>query len=109
MNWLILLCAIALEVIGTSALKASEGFTRLIPTAITIGSYIGAFYFLSLVLRTIPMGIAYALWSGVGIVAISIIGLVVYRQQLDLAAYIGIGLILAGTCVINLFSKATAG
>lgn len=106
MNWFFLLGAIAFEIVATSALKATEGFSRLAPTAVTIVCYIAAFFCLSLALRTIPMGVAYALWSGIGIVAISVIGLVVYRQQLDAAAYAGIGLILAGTLVINLFSRA---
>lgn len=106
MNWLYLLGAIAFEIVATSALKATDGFSRLGPTALTITCYIAAFFCLSVALRTIPMGIAYALWSGIGIVAISVIGLVVYRQQLDAAAYAGIALILAGTLVINLFSRA---
>lgn len=108
MNWLFLVGAIAFEIVGTSALKATEGFSRVVPTAVTVLCYTGAFFCLSLALRTIPMGIAYAIWSGVGIVAISVIGLVVYRQNLDTAAYVGIGLIVAGTLVINLFSRATA-
>lgn len=98
--------AIAFEIVATSALKATEGFSRLAPTVLTVSCYIGAFFCLSLALRTIPMGVAYALWSGLGIVAISIIGMVLYRQQLDAPAYTGIALILAGTLVINVFSRA---
>ncbi|HUD29624.1 MAG TPA: multidrug efflux SMR transporter [Novosphingobium sp.] len=104
MNWLYLLAAIAFEIVATSALKATDGFTRIVPTGVTVACYIGAFFCLSVALRTIPMGVAYAIWSGVGIVAISVIGLVLYRQTLDAAALAGIGLILAGTLVINLFS-----
>lgn len=106
MNWLYLMGAIAFEIVATSALKATEGFSRLAPTVLTVSCYIGAFFCLSLALRTIPMGVAYALWSGLGIVAISIIGMVLYRQQLDAPAYTGIALILAGTLVINVFSRA---
>lgn len=107
MNWLFLFGAIASEIVATSALKATEGFSRPLPTTITVAGYLAAFYCLSMALRTIPMGIAYAIWSGVGIVAISVIGAVVYRQALDLGAVLGIGLILAGTLVINLFSRAS--
>ncbi|MDA4846490.1 DMT family transporter [Hoeflea poritis] len=107
MNWLFLFIAITGEVIGTSALKASEGFTRLGPSTITVIGFAIAFYFLALALRTIPMGIAYAVWSGAGIVAISILGYVLYRQSLDWPALVGIGLILAGVLVINTLSNAT--
>lgn len=106
MNWIYLIAAIGFEIVATSALKATDGFTRAIPTAVTVTCYVAAFFCLSVALRTIPMGIVYAIWSGVGIVAISAIGLVLYRQQLDAAALVGIGLILAGTLVINLFSHA---
>jgi small multidrug resistance pump len=105
-NWLFLLAAIGCEVIATSALKASDGFTRLLPTGVVVVGYIAAFYCLSVALRGISMGIAYAVWSGVGIVAISVIGLVAYRQRLDAAALAGIALILAGPLVINLLSKS---
>lgn len=100
--------AIVAEVIATSALKAANGFTVLWPSLIVAIGYVVAFYFLSLTLKTMPVGIAYAIWSGLGIVAVSIIAFVVYRQVLDLPALIGMGLILAGVLVINLFSK-TAG
>jgi small multidrug resistance pump len=105
MNYAYLLAAIILEVIATSALKASEGFSRLWPSLIVVVGYGLAFYFLSLTLRTIPVGIAYALWSGIGIVLIAAVGWVVYRHPLDAAALIGMGLILAGILIINLFSK----
>lgn len=106
MSWLYLSIAIFAEIIATSALKSAAGFTRLWPSLITATGYAIAFFFLSLSLRTIPVGIAYAVWSGVGIVAIALIGLWFFQQQLDLAAYIGIGLIIAGVVVLNLFSKA---
>jgi small multidrug resistance pump len=108
MSYLYLTIAIVAEVIATSALKASEGFTNLIPSLIVTVGYGVAFYFLSLVLKTIPVGIAYAIWSGLGIVLISIIGLVLFQQKLDLAAIIGMGLIIAGVVVINVFSTSVS-
>ncbi len=108
MNWIFLAIAITGEVVGTSALKASEGFTRFGPSAITTIGFAVAFYFLALALRTIPMGIAYAVWSGAGIVMISLVGYFVYKQTLDLPALIGIGLILAGVLVLNVASGSTA-
>jgi small multidrug resistance pump len=93
------------EVIATSCLKASESFTRLWPAVATVAGYGIAFYFLTLVLRTMPTGIAYAIWSGVGIVLISVVGWVVFKQKLDLPAMLGLGLIIAGVLVVNLFSK----
>lgn len=101
-----LIIAIAVEVIATSALKASDGFTRPVPTAITLIGYAIAFYCLSLALRSIPVGIAYAIWSGIGIVAISVIGLLLFGQRLDWPAIAGIALILAGVLVLNLFSSS---
>ena len=106
MNWVYLTIAITGEVIGTTALKASEGFTRPAASAITALGFGVAFYFLSLSLRTIPVGIAYAIWAGVGVVMISAIGYFRFKQSLDLAALIGIGLIVAGVIVINVFSKS---
>ena len=108
MNWLYLAIAIVAEVIATSALKASEGFTRPIPAALVVVGYGIAFYMLSLTLRTIPMGVVYAIWSGAGIVLITLVGYFMFRQRLDLPALIGIGLIVAGVLVMQLFSKATA-
>lgn len=105
-NWLFLGAAILCEIVATSALKAAQGFTRPVPTLIVTIGYAAAFYCLSLALRTIPMGVAYAIWSGIGIVVISLVGLLVYRQALDAAALAGIGLIVAGTLVINLFSHS---
>jgi small multidrug resistance pump len=106
MKWLFLSIAIIAEVIGTSALKSAEGFTKLIPSAIVVIGYGISFYFLSLTLKLIPVGIAYAIWSGVGITLISIIGYFLYKQSIDLPAIIGILLIMAGVIVINLFSKS---
>jgi len=108
MGYLYLAVAIISEVIGTSALKASNEFTRPVPSVITAVAFACAFFCLSLTLRTIPVGIAYAIWSGVGIVLISVIALVLFGQKLDLPALIGMGLIVAGVLVINLFSKSTA-
>ncbi|HEX7387733.1 MAG TPA: multidrug efflux SMR transporter [Castellaniella sp.] len=104
MSWLYLTIAIAAEVVATTALKASHGFTRLGPSGITLVGYGIAFYLLALALRTIPVGIAYAVWSGVGIVAIAAIGYFVFNQALNAAGVIGIGLILAGVLVLNVFS-----
>ena len=106
MHWLYLTIAIVSEVIATSALKAADGFTRWVPSLIVVVGYSSAFYFLSLTLRTLPLGIAYAVWSGVGVALITILGWAVYHQTLDLAACIGIGLIVAGVLVLNLFSRS---
>lgn len=105
--YLSLAIAIVAEVIATTALRASTGFTVLVPSAIAIVGYVVAFYFLSLTLRTMPVGIAYALWSGIGIVLISFAGWLIYKQVLDAPAIIGMALIGAGVIVINLFSKST--
>ncbi|HML42973.1 MAG: QacE family quaternary ammonium compound efflux SMR transporter [Hyphomicrobium zavarzinii] len=99
--------AIVLEVIATSALKASEGFSKPLPTLVVAIGYGAAFYFLSLALRTIPVGVAYAVWSGIGIVLISAIGWVAFGQKLDLAALIGLSLIIAGVIVVNVFSASS--
>ncbi len=104
--YLSLAVAIVAEVIATTALRASTGFTVLVPSAIAIVGYVVAFYFLSLTLKTMPVGIAYALWSGIGIVLISIAGWLIYKQVLDAPALIGMALIGAGVIVINLFSKS---
>ncbi len=106
MSWLYLAIAIGAEIIATTALKASDGFTRLYPAVITTVGYLVSFYFLALTLRVIPVGVAYAIWSGAGIVAISLIGYVMFKQTLDTAALIGIGLIVAGVLVLNIFSKS---
>lgn len=108
MTYLYLIIAIVAEVIATSALKTAEGFTRLVPSLIVVVGYAIAFYCLSLVLRTMPVGIAYAIWSGVGIVLVAAIGAVLFGQKLDLAAIIGLGLIIAGVLVVNLVSKSVS-
>ncbi|WP_127091254.1 DMT family transporter [Aquabacter cavernae] len=108
MTYLYLFIAIVAEVIATSALKAAEGFTRLGPSIIVAVGYAIAFYCLSLVLRTMPVGIAYAVWSGVGIVLVAGIGAVLYGQKLDLPAIVGLGLIIAGVLVVNLLSKTVS-
>ena len=98
--------AIVAEVIGTTALKASDSFTRTLPSLITVGCYALSFYLLTFSLRVLPTGIAYAIWSGVGIVLISIVSWLYFKQSLDLAAIAGLALISAGVLVINLFSKS---
>ncbi|WP_417310045.1 SMR family transporter [Devosia sp.] len=105
--YLSLAIAIVAEVVATSALRAANGFTVFMPSAISILGYAVAFYFLSMTLKTMPVGLAYAIWSGAGIVLVSLVGLVLYRQTLDLPAVLGMGLIVAGVLVINLFSKST--
>ena len=107
-HWVYLITAIVSEVIATSALKASTGFTKPLPSVVVVIGYLVSFYFLSLTLKTIPVGIAYAIWSGVGVVLISVVAWLLYGQRLDLPALIGMGLIISGVMVINLFSK-TAG
>ncbi|MFK0683224.1 SMR family transporter [Ochrobactrum sp. BD67] len=101
----ILAIAIVSEVIGTLSLKASEGFTRLGPSLIVIVAYGLAFYFLSMTLKSIPVGIAYAVWSGIGVTLVALIGWLLFGQKLDLAAVLGMGLIIAGVIVLNLFSN----
>ncbi|WP_366656236.1 multidrug efflux SMR transporter [Fodinicurvata sp. EGI_FJ10296] len=105
-NYIYLGIAIVFEVIGTSALQASRQFTRPIPSLVVITAYGLAFYFLSFTLRTIPVGVAYAIWSGLGIVLISSIGVFWFRQSLDWPAVAGLGLIIAGVLVVNLFSNS---
>ncbi|WP_334176235.1 multidrug efflux SMR transporter [Pseudoxanthobacter sp.] len=106
MAYLYLALAIVAEVIGTSALKASEQFTRLGPTIITAIGYGAAFWLLSLSLRQIPVGVAYAMWSGLGVVLIASVGVVLYGEKLDLAAIVGFALIIAGCLVLNLVSRS---
>ncbi len=106
-HWLLLFFAILSEVIATSALKASDGFSRFWPSAIVVAGYSVAFYLLSLTLRTLPVGVAYAVWSGVGLALITATAWVLYGQKLDAAAIIGMLLILAGVVVINAFSRTT--
>ncbi len=108
MHWLILFIAIAAEVVATSALKASDGFSRLWPSLLVVAGYATAFYCLSLTLKTIPVGMAYAIWSGAGIVLVSLIAWVFFKQRLDLPAILGMGLIVTGVLVIQLFSRSQA-
>lgn len=105
--YLALLAAIACEVIATSSLKASEGFTKPAPSVVVVIGYALSFYLLGRVLTEVPVGIAYAVWSGIGIVLITIAGFLVFRQVLDLPALAGIGIIMAGVLVISLFSQTT--
>jgi len=106
-GYLYLMLAILGEVVATSALKATDGFTQTIPSIIVTVGYAAAFYFLSLTLKTIPLGISYAVWSGVGIVVVSLFGWIYYKQHLDFAAIAGMSLIVAGVLVIHLFSKSS--
>ena len=106
MKWVYLLLAIVSEVVATSALKSSESFSRLWPSVLTVVGYGVAFYLLSLTLREMPVGIAYAIWSGVGIVLVSLAAVVLFGQKLDLPALIGMGLIVAGVIVIIVCSKS---
>lgn len=103
----LLVLAIVFEVLGTSAMQAAQHFTRLGPTVMMVCCYAIAFYCLSYTLRAIPVGIAYAIWSGLGIVLISAVGVIVFGQTLDRPALLGLGLIVAGVLVLNLFSKST--
>jgi small multidrug resistance pump len=104
-GYLFLAAAIVSEVVATSCLKASEGFSRLGPSVVTVVGYLVAFYCLSQVLTSIPTGVAYAIWSGVGIVLVTLVSWIVYRQRLDAAAIVGLALIVAGVIVVNLFSR----
>jgi small multidrug resistance pump len=106
--YVLLAIAIVAEVIATSALRASEGFTRVVPALVVLLGYGISFYCLSLTLKSLPVGIVYAIWSGVGIVLITLVAIVLYRQVPDLAAVAGLGLIVAGVVVLNLFSKMQA-
>ncbi len=105
MAYFYLAIAIIAEVAATSALKASAEFTRLVPSLIVIVGYGIAFYCMTLVLRSIPVGITYAVWAGLGIVLVTIVGAILYKEIPDIPAVIGIGLIVAGVIVINVYSK----
>lgn len=107
-HYLYLIVAIIFETIGTSALQASQQFTRTGPTLVVIIAYAVSFYLLGLSLKYMPVGIVYAIWSGLGIVSITIIGFVVFGQRLDTPALIGLAMILGGVLVIHLFSKSAA-
>ena len=105
MNYIYLFLAISLEVLGSSFMKASDGFSKMIPTAITITAYIACFFFLSQAIKTLPLGTAYAIWAGLGIVLTAIVSVVVFKQSMDAPAIIGIILIIMGVVVMNFFSK----
>ncbi len=105
-HWLAIAIAIVAEVTATTALKASNEFTRLWPSLIVVAGYGVAFYFMTISMRVLPVGIIYAIWSGLGIVLVSIIGWFVYKQALDVPAMIGMGFIILGVVVINVFSKS---
>ncbi len=107
-HWIFLAIAIVSEVIATSCLKATEGFTRFWPSLVVVAGYLLAFYLLSLTLKTIPVGVAYAIWSGVGIVLIALSGWFFLEQSLDTPAIIGLSLIVSGVVVINVFSRTVA-
>jgi small multidrug resistance pump len=105
-TWLLLLLAIGCEVVGTSLLPASDRFTRPLPSVLVLLAYALAFYLLSVVVRTMPVGIVYAIWAGLGIVLVSAVGWVVYRQHLDVPALIGLAMIIGGVVVVNVFSTS---
>ncbi|ENU23379.1 hypothetical protein F993_02072 [Acinetobacter proteolyticus] len=107
-NWIILFIAIAAEVIATSALKSSEGFTKPVASIVVVVGYVIAFYCLSLTLKTIPVGVAYAIWSGVGIVLITTVAWFVFDQKLDIWGIVGIILIMSGVLILNLLSKTSS-
>ena len=105
MGYIYLSLAIITEVIATSVLKASAEFTKLVPSVVVVVNYIASFYFLTLVLRTIPVGVTYAIWAGAGIVLVAIAGALFYKQIPDIAAIIGMGFIILGVVIINVFSN----
>ncbi|KIC49243.1 SMR family transporter [Tateyamaria sp. ANG-S1] len=105
LHYIYLIVAVAAETIGTTALQASNQFTRVAPTMLVVAAYGVAFYFLGIALKYIPVGIAYALWSGLGIVLIALIGFTVFGQRLDLPAVVGLAMIIGGIVVIQLFSN----
>ncbi|WP_424986545.1 DMT family transporter [Microbulbifer sp. S227A] len=107
-HYLYLFMAIVAETIGTTALQASQQFSRIGPSILVVISYGAAFYLLALALRFMPVGVAYAIWSGLGIVLIALIGLVMFGQKLDLAAVVGLALIIAGIVIIQLFSHTAS-
>lgn len=105
--WLLLAISIGLEIAATNLLKLSDGFTKIIPTSISLGLYAISFYFLSIIFRSLPVGIVYAVWSGVGIVLTAVVAYFAFGQKPDTPALIGMGLIIAGVLVINLFSQSS--
>ena len=107
-HWLAISIAIIAEVIATTSLKASKEFTLLLPSIVVVLGYGVAFYFMTISLRVLPVGIMYAIWSGTGIVLVSLLGWVVYKQTLDIPALLGLSLIIAGVVVINVFSTSVS-
>jgi len=107
-QYVYLIIAVIFETFGTACLKSSNEFTKLWPSLGVIIGFAGAFYFLALTLRYMPIGVVYAVWSGLGIIFIALIGLIFFKQSLDIAAYIGMGLIIAGVVVLNLFSNSSS-
>ncbi|MDR1646753.1 MAG: QacE family quaternary ammonium compound efflux SMR transporter [Zoogloeaceae bacterium] len=107
-HFLYLALAIVTEVAATTALKATDGFTRLMPSLCVVVGYSCAFFFLSLAMKVLPVGVIYAIWSGCGIVLVSIVAWLVYGQTLDVPAVVGIALIVAGVIVLNGFSQSAA-
>lgn len=106
-HYIYLFFAVAAETIGTTALQASQQFTRLWPSVIVVVAYSIAFYLLGLALKYMPVGVVYAIWSGLGIVMIAVIGFVVFKQRLDAPALLGLAMIITGILVIHLFSNTT--
>jgi small multidrug resistance pump len=105
LHYVYLIVAVTFETVGTTALQASQQFTKIGPTVVVVFAYLFAFFFLGLALKFIPVGVAYAIWSGLGIVLIAGIGFVVFGQRLDLPAMLGLAMIIGGIVVIHLFSK----
>ena len=108
MKYVYLVIAITAEVIATNALKASDGFTKLVPSIVVVLGYAAAFYFLSIVVKLMPVGIAYAVWAGLGIVLVAIVSAIVFKQVPDLPAMVGMALIIAGVVIMNVFSKTVS-
>ena len=105
-KWIYLTLAIFSEVMATASLKSTEGFSKFWPSVIVLVGYSAAFYFLSLTLDTIPIGVAYAIWSGVGVAAITLVSIFVFNQKIDAAGFVGIGLIVAGVIILRLYSES---
>lgn len=108
MTYFILMLAIVAEVIATTALKASDSFSKLGPSVVVVFGYILSFYLLTIVMRSLPTGVTYAIWSGLGVVLISLFGYFYANEKLDMAAWIGMSLIVLGVVVINVFSKTVS-
>ena len=107
MKYIFLTLAIIFELVGTSFLKKSENFSKIIPSIVTVVAFAFCYYFFSHAIKTIPLGVAYAIWAGVGIIVTALISVFIFKQPIDLAAIIGIILIVSGVVVINLFSNTS--